>query len=345
MYSAVTRYAAQRSRWTFYKAIILVLLTVGVLIGNTPPVAAQDMLEVVRSQMAAGHTADARVLVASCVESAPGPGERKRALLYQAYLESGGDSARTLLSGLRGLAAGSSEEALALDRLGDLAFCSGGYEQALATWLRAAEAAGNTPEKQLALVKAARAQTRLKRPRDAIKILEKALSMGGGRYEGMLHYYSGTAHEAAGDAKAAANHYLAAYQKHGDPSYQVAALVRLEAVYGRGGSSQAAQWRARLSQSADGTVFDPAAVAGASIKAFSARAWSIQLGAFKDFDGARKFAADIRSQGFEPVELRPGSDGLYRVRLAGFESRRKAGRVMKELKKKGISHDLVPPGG
>ena len=308
-----------------------------------PRLAAQDMLDVAAGQMATGQTADARVLVGSAVESATSPKQRNRALLYQAYLETDEDSASTRLELVTELAAGQAEAISARERLGDLAFSRGDYRQALTTWLKAADTAESLEYRQNLLVKAARARLRMNNPQQAIKILERALALGRSSEYGTLHYYSGVALQASGDRNKAAEQYLAAYRFAGNP-YQLAALSRLVEFYGRGKSAHARQWRSRLIESAASTVFDPAEVSSAAGGlAGLPGTYSIQLGAFSSLSRARAQAENLKHQGFDPVVLPAGSDGLYRVRILGLASRVEADKVVKKLKKNGFSYQLISP--
>ncbi|MBN2289349.1 MAG: SPOR domain-containing protein [Candidatus Glassbacteria bacterium] len=303
---------------------------------------AQDMLEVARGQMAAGHAADARVLVENALRAASSPEQRNRALLYRACLETDGDSAFSRLELVCGMAAGQAEAVIAGERLGDLAFSRGDYTRARESWLLAAEAAGSPENRQSALAKAARAELRMKYPRQAVGTLERALAMGQSASSGMLHYYCGEALQAAGDRDKAAQHYLVAYQSPGDP-YQLAALYRLVEFYGQGGGKAARQWRDRLAQSAAGSVFGPAAGTAVSPPQAAPGGYSIQLGAFSSLARAEAHAAGLRKQGFDPAVLPAGADKLYRVRIVGLKSRREADRLIEKLKKKGISYQLISP--
>ncbi len=310
-----------------------------------PRLAAQDMLDVAAGQMATGQTADARVLVGSAVESATSPKQRNRALLYQAYLETDEDSASTRLELVTGLAAGQAEAISARERLGDLAFSRGEYRQALTNWLKAADTAEILKNRQNLLAKAARARLRMNNPQQAIEILERALALGRSSEYGTLYYYSGVALLACGDPEKAAEQYLAAYRFAGNP-YQLAALSRLVELYGRGKSAHARQWRNRLIESTAGTVFDPAEVSSTTDRlAGPPGTYSIQLGAFSSLSRARAQAESLKHQGFDPVVLPAGSDGLYRVRILGLASRLEADEVVKKLKKNGFSYQLLSPEG
>ncbi len=309
-----------------------------------PRLAGQDMLEVARSQMATGQTADARVLVGSAVKSATTPEQRNRALLYQAYLETDEDSAFARLEMVSGLAKGQAEGISARERLGDLAFLRGDYREALKNWLVVAETAKSLKDRQYSLAKAARAQLRMNYPQKAVETMEKALALGRSPAYGMLHYYSGVALQAVGGRKQAAEQYLAAYQHPGNP-YQLAALSRLVEFYGKGKSLHARQWRNRLAESAAHTVFDPAEVsAAAGVTPGWPGTYSIQLGAFSTLSRARAHAESLKQQGFDPVVLPAGSDRLCRVRIVGLPSRLEANKIIKKLKKKGISYHLISPG-
>ena len=306
--------------------------------------AAQDMLDVARSQMAAGRTADARTLVSTALQSADSPSRRNRVLLYKAFLETDKDSAQVSLELVTALAVGESEGIRAFDRLGDLAFARGDYREARKNWLKVAESTGCLEEKQNALAKAARAELRMDSPGQAIELLERALSLGKSPAEGMLYYCYGSAFQALGNAKDAADKYMAAYRLAGDP-YQLAALSSLTSIYGRGKSSQAKQWRDRLAQTAAGSVFDSYEVSAApGMPVAGSGTYSIQLGAFSALSRAESHAASLKTQGFHPVVLPAGGDGLYRVRITGLSSRKDAEEIIKELKKKGFSCHLISPG-
>jgi tetratricopeptide (TPR) repeat protein len=324
--------------------LIYMLIAFCLTIAAPSRLAAQDMLDVARSQMAAGRTADARTLVSSAVQSAGSPTRRNRALLYKAFLETDQDSALVSLELISGLAAGKNEGIKAFDRLGDLAFARGDYREARKNWLQVAESTGRLEPRQSALAKAARAELRMKNPRQAIEILERALSLGKSPAEGMLYYYYGSALQALRNEKEAVGKYLAAYSLAGD-SYQLAALSGLTAIYGRGKSSQAAQWRNRLAQSAGGSVFDPFEVsAAAGIPVAASGTYSIQLGAFSARARAESHAASLKAQGFLPVVLPAGRDGLFRVRIAGLPSRKDAEKIIKKLKRNKITCHLISPG-
>jgi len=324
--------------------LIHLLAALALLLPAAKPLTAQDMLEVVRGQMATGHTADARVLVGSAVETAASPAQRNRALLYRAYLETDEDSASAGLELVSSAAEGQAEAVSARERLGDLAFSRGNYREALKNWLLAAETAGSLEHRQSSLVKAARAQLRMNRPQQALKTLEKGLGLGRSSNYGMLLYYTGKALQRTGNRKQSAEYFLAAYQSPGNP-YQLAALSYLAEFYGKGKSRQAGQWRQRLAESAARTVFDPGEVsAAAGMPAELQGTYSIQLGAFSSRARAGTQAESLKKQGFKAVVLPAGSDGLYRVRIVGLPGRREAEKIIKRLKKKGISYHLISPG-
>ena len=63
---------------------------------------------------------------------------------------------------------------------------------------------------------------------------------------------------------------------------------------------------------------------------------AVQLGAFRNLDGARSLAGRLRAAGFEPRLVRVGGDGLIRVRVGRFETRGAAESLLRDLDRAGF---------
>ncbi|HUU29614.1 MAG TPA: SPOR domain-containing protein [archaeon] len=305
------------------------------------PVCGQDMLEVVKTQMALGLTSDARVLVESALESAAPGGTGEKALFYQAVLTAGGDSAFQRLQKVAGSGQleGWAVTGDALERLGDLAFAKSGYPDAVKYWQLAGQGEKDLETGQRLLVKTARAELRNNKPQAALSALRKALELGQSPQTGMIRYWRGVAKQAAGDQEGAVNEYMVTYNRAGDP-YQFTALYRLAEIYGQGGSGTAGEWRKRWQDTSSKTVFDTRILTPRE-----GPSYSIQLGAFSTSERAKAFAEKAGKLGLEPVVLPAGADGLYRVRIQGLVSRKELDRVVSILKKNRLEYRIISPGG
>ena len=104
------------------------LIILVMLFAAAAPLLSQDMLNVARTQMAAGLTADARLLVEGCL--ARDETDRNRALYYRAILTPLADSARAALLKTAERGERSPESLGALERLGDLDYVCGKYSEA-----------------------------------------------------------------------------------------------------------------------------------------------------------------------------------------------------------------------
>jgi hypothetical protein len=63
---------------------------------------------------------------------------------------------------------------------------------------------------------------------------------------------------------------------------------------------------------------------------------AVQLGAFRNLDGARSLAGRLRAAGFEPRLVRVGGDGLIRVRVGRFGTRDAAESLLRDLDRAGF---------
>jgi hypothetical protein len=63
---------------------------------------------------------------------------------------------------------------------------------------------------------------------------------------------------------------------------------------------------------------------------------AVQLGAFRNLDGARSLASRLRAAGYEPRLVRVGGDGLIRVRVGSFETREAAESLLRALSRAGF---------
>ncbi len=344
-------------RILFPRPLFIILVAVFFLHGAS---SAQDMLDVARTQMAAGLTADARLLVEGRI--AAGGAGRDRALYYRALLTARSDSALGRLLELAGQGGRSPETLAALERLGDLAYARGQYSEAISRFQTAADRAADPATSRRAMVKRARAELRLGRAGDATRTLRQAAALGEEEtHRGMLRYHLALAKEQDGDTNGAAEDFLAVYLNAQSP-YQLAALSRLTRIYGRGSSERAEQWRVRLAESSGATVFDPAwvrpegggqlsATGKAPAESRTAPAaggagWAIQLGAFSSAARAGSLAEEIRQRtGLKPMVI-PSADGkLQRVRLTGLATKDELKRIEAVLKKQRIKYHVIEPGG
>ncbi len=325
------------------------------------PAAAQDMLEVARTQMAAGMTVDARVIVESSLNVGA---DRERAQFYRAILTAPADSALGRLLELAGQGGKGVVTQEALERLGDLAYMRGQYSEAAARYQSAADRAADPEASRRAMTKRARAELHQGQAKSAARTLRQAAALGEETNRGMLRFSLGCAKEQDGDTNGAAEDYLALYLDSHSP-YQLAALTRLTRIYGSGTSERAAQWRTRQSEACDGTVFDPAwvrpetsgsaksgaqptkteAVQPAQTPASGSGGWSLQLGAFSGAARANTLAEEIRRRtGLSPVVMQVTGSRLYRVRLTGFASKADLQAAEATLKKQRIKYQVIEPG-
>lgn len=308
----------------------------------------QDMLEVARTQMAAGLTEDARLLLDNHL--ARGGAGSVRARYFRALLASSADSAQRALLELAGSGEHGPEISGSLERLGDLAYASGRYSEAADRFKVAADRASDPETSRRSLVKLARARIKAGAPGEAAGVLRRAQALGEADHRGMVRYYLALAEEGEGNLNGAAENYLTLYLDERSP-YQLAALTRLVRIYGAGDSRSAAQWRDRLAGSSGGTVFDPSRVATGAVAAVatvtaSSGGWSVQLGAFSNRDRAQALASDVRRRtGLDAVVLDPRDDNLYRVRIVGLASQQDADRVETVLKRNRIQYTVIKPGG
>jgi hypothetical protein len=68
---------------------------------------------------------------------------------------------------------------------------------------------------------------------------------------------------------------------------------------------------------------------------------SVQLGAFRNLDGARSLASNLRSSGYEPRLVRVPSNDWIRVRVGRFSRRPDADRLRQELLEAGFEAAVV----
>ncbi len=333
---------------------MIFLVTLALLAGLAPALRAQDLLRLAEGQLAIGLAVDARLLVERALETEQDPPSRQRALYYQALLTFDADSARDRLARVAssGGAAGWGEAAAALERLGDLYFSRAAYGEAAGRWLLAAESCRAAADCQRLLVKTARAQLRAGLRQDALSSLRRAAELGESPSLGMVHYWRAVAREAVGDLEGAGRDYLVAYQRPGDPC-QLAALHRLAAIWGRGDSRNAIEWRERWSKTRPGTVFAgvelptekarPATGAAgrpsAAVEGFPA----LQLGAFSRRASAEKLQRRAKQLGLTAEILPPGPDGLLRVQIRNIKSQKQLDQVAAVLNQHRIEYRRISP--
>ncbi|MFH1069939.1 MAG: SPOR domain-containing protein [Candidatus Glassbacteria bacterium] len=303
------------------------------------PASGQQMVEVAERQAGAGLTEDARTIIEGALATLA-PASRDRALFLQAALTALGDSAAPRLERCEAASGSASLKNKTRERLGDLAYTAGRYDDALAWWRKALVAVENPAESQRLSVKVARAEIRSSRFGGAVSALNEARAPAG-TAPGLVSFYSGLALEKSGKTNEAARAFTSAYTQAGSP-YAVAALYYLDRLYGAGGSRNAADWRDRWAASSRGTIFESAA---SKPEAVTSAGWTIQLGAFSSSDRARSLAARLSRLGLSPKVLPPGRDGLYRVRIEGIGTKEELNKIVAVLKKNRIDYNLTAPGG
>ena len=299
---------------------------------------AQGMLEVAEKQMSAGLGADARTLVKAALSSSV-PGEKDHALYLQAVLTARGDSAAEALEEFTKSSLSDNLKAYGLERLGDLAYSQGKYQDAAAYWQSAYETGSGNQFRQHLLGKMSRASLRMSRPQGALSSLRQAQQLGETSQAGMVHYWRGMAEQLAGDRDGAAREFMASYARP-NHRYSLSALYRLNEIYGQGESKNAREWQNRWRESSKGTVFDtkhlPSSMAGGYI---------IQLGAFSTAARAGSLAQEARRLGLDAIVRSSAADSLYRVRIEGIPSREEVDRIISLLKKNRIEYHIIAPGG
>ena len=317
--------------------ILLALLFVAILavVAYATP---DGMLEIIRSQMASGHTEDARTLTESAISQAGDPASRNRAILARAELTVEPDEAVRDLELVSNLAGDGAESWEADLRLGDIEYLKGNSSKAESHWKKVAERASDKSFRQDAAGRIARSMIDRKDYNSALKILDSAISMGASDLSGMLLYYRGLALQAKGDNRTAALEFMKVYQMPGD-SYQIAALNHLASIYGKGNSKEAKEWRARLSQTATGTVFAQTEISTSPLPVSAG--YAVQLGAFSTRDRAEKLSREMRGKGYNAVVIPPSKDKLFRVRILGYASESKAKDAAAKIKKMGINCQAI----
>lgn len=299
---------------------------------------AQGMLEVAEKQMAAGLGPDARALVEAALSSSVA-GEKDRALYLQAVLTARGDSAAGALEEFTKSSLSDNLKAQGLERLGDLAYSQGKYQDAAAHWQRAYETGSGNRFRQRLLNKMSRASLRMSRPHGALSSLREAQQLGETSQAGIVHYWRGMAKQLTGDRDGAAREFMASYTRP-THRYSLSALYRLNEIYGQGESKNAGEWRNRWRESSQGTVFDTKHLS------FSlGSGYVIQLGAFSTTVRARSLAQKARRLGLDAIVRSPAADGLYRVRIEGIPSRKEVDRIISVLKKNRIEYHIITSGG
>jgi tetratricopeptide (TPR) repeat protein len=326
------------SREKFYRGPSLGL-PVLLILAAALPAAGQQMVEVAERQAVAGLTEDARTIIEGALATLA-PASRDRALFLQAALTPAGDSAAARLKTYEAASSSAQLKNKTRERLGDLAYAVGRYDNALAWWRKALAAVETPAESQRLTVKAARAEIRSSRFGGAVSALNEVRSPTG-TASGMIGFYSGLALEKSGKTKEAGRAFTSAYTAAGSP-YAVAALYYLDHIYGTGDSRSATDWRDRWAASSRGTIFDSSRL---KPKAVSTAGWTIQLGAFSSSDRASSLAARVNRLGLSSKVLPPARDGLYRVRIEGIETKEELNRIVALLKKNRIEYHLSAPGG
>lgn len=302
------------------------------------PAQAQGMLEVAEKQMAAGLGTDARTLVEAALISSVS-GEKDRALYLRAVLTTGGDSAAGALEEFTKSSLSDNLKAQGLERLGDLAYSQGKYQDAAACWQQAYETGSGNRFRQRLLTKMSRASLRMSRPHGALSSLRQARQLGESSQAGMVHYWCGMAKQLTGDHDSAAGEFMASYTLPGH-RYSLSALYRLNEIYGEGESSNAGQWRNRWRESIRGTVFDTKYLSSSP-----GSGYNIQLGAFSTAARAHSLAQRARRLGLDTVVRSPAADGFYRVRIENISSPEELKRIISLLKKNRIEYHIIAPGG
>ena len=68
---------------------------------------------------------------------------------------------------------------------------------------------------------------------------------------------------------------------------------------------------------------------------------SVQVGAFRNLDGARSLASVLRASGYQPRLVRVAANDLIRVRMGRFSRRQEATRLLQELVEAGFEAAVV----
>lgn len=295
---------------------------------------AQQPLDVARSQMKAGLTADARRMVASELSSGS-----ELARLMNAVLTAPADSAATVLEQFARENGRGQNSGQAAERMGDLLFSARHWENAVQWWDFALKNITAKADRQRLRVKTARAELKRSRTKQALSRLKSALADGESSLTGEIKFWQGAVLERQGKTREAAGAYLAAYTAP-DNRLSLAALHRLHNFYGSSGGSNAQDWRTRWLSSSDGTVFENRYLPAAPVSS----GWAVQLGAFSNSSRAADHAARIRRLGLSPVIGQPSADKLYRVRIEGIRSEKEMKRITALLKKNKLDYHVIKPG-
>jgi tetratricopeptide (TPR) repeat protein len=308
---------------------------------------AQQPLEIAREQMLAGRTADARRLVASELS-----GGSELARLMEAVLTARGDSAAALLESVARQGGHGLASALAAERMGDVLFAAGRWEDAAKWWDFALSVTADKPGQNRLAIKYARADYVGGRLKQALSRLDKVAGSADTPLAGEARYWSGVVLERQGKTRDAAEEYMAAYTSPGN-RMSLAALHRLHAFYGNSSGSNAADWRERWNRASTGSVFDsrylpspaPAQTASpaATVSSGKSSGWILQLGAFSSRQRAADHVARIKRLGLNPVLEPPQADKLYRVRIEGIPDEKELKRISALLKKNKFDYHVIQP--
>jgi tetratricopeptide (TPR) repeat protein len=303
------------------------------------PAIAQQQLQVARSQIAAGRTADARKIAAA--EAARGS---ELARLMEAELTPRGDSAALALEKIARQGGHGLASAHAGERMGDILFAAGRWEDALKWWEFAAGLMAEPGDRQRLAIKSARAELARGQRKQAIDKLGAVANSADAPLAGEARFWRGMAFEKQGKTREAAEDYLASYTTPGN-RLSLAALQRLHVFYGSSDGKNSADWRQRWNSASSGTVFDNRFLPSVSTSSGSSSSgWTIQLGAFSTRQRASDHAARIKRLGLTPVIEPPSSDKLYRVRIEGIPSEREMKRISALLKKNRLDFHVIRPG-
>ncbi len=314
---------------------VLVALVLFITAGGA---SAQQPLEVARTRMQAGHTADARRIVAS--ELASGS---ELARLMNAVLAAPADSAAVLLEKFARESGRGQNAGQAAERMGDLLFSARRWENAVQWWEFGLKNIIGTVDRQRLSIKTARGELERKRVRQALSRLEAALAEGESPLTGEVKFWQGAALERQGKTREAAEAYLAAYTAPGN-RLSLAALHRLHSFYGSSGGSNARDWRTRWQNASAGTVFESRYLPAAPAVSSASSGWTVQLGAFSSGERAADHAARVKRLGLSPVIGQPRGDKLYRVRIDGVPSEKELKKITALLKKNKLDYHVIKPG-
>ncbi len=322
-----------------FSATVTILLAAVVLL-TAGAALAQGPLDVARARMLAGHTGEARRIVAA--ELSAGGSEAAR--LINAVLAAPADSAASLLEQFARHSGRGPNTGQAAERMGDLLFSARRWENAVEWWEFALKNLTATPAVQRVTIKSARAELERGRAKQALSKLESALAAEETPLTGEARFWQAMALERRGKTREAAEAYLAAYTTAGN-RLSLAALYRLNNFYGSAGGRNAADWRTRWQNASAGTVFASRYLPAAAAPGSATHAgWTVQLGAFSSGKRAAAHASRIRKLGLSPVIEQPRGDKLYRVHLEGIASEKELKRITAKLKKNKLEYHVIKPG-